>query len=194
MKDKPAKSLRDEIDVESRQKPGSSWPRAHLVLWLAQGFGLGRIPVAPGTFGSLPGLVWFAVLLLPGSLWLYALGVAVGLGLSVWACGAAERILGQKDPPSVVLDEITAMPVCFLPWLIHYLAQHGAMPAIGEFFGPQTWPFTAGIFLLFRAFDVVKPWPVRRSQKLAGGLGITLDDFLAAAYVAFVTVAFLLAR
>jgi len=164
------------------------------VVWIAQGFGLGRIPVAPGTFGSLLGVLWFAALIAPGSLWFYILGVALGFGLSVWLCGAAERIVGRDDPPSVVLDEITAMPVCFLPWLIHYLHQHQAMPSLSEFFSGRTWYFTAAVFVLFRAFDIVKPWPVRQSQKLPRGWGVTVDDFLAAAYVAAITIPFLLAK
>jgi phosphatidylglycerophosphatase A len=86
-------------------------------LWIAQGFGVGLIPFAPGTFGSLVGLVWFGLLLATGHLWSYLLGMFVGLGLSVWLCGYAEKRLSQKDPGSVVLDEIAAMPLCFCCWI-----------------------------------------------------------------------------
>ena len=92
-------------------------PGRSVKLWLAQGFGVGRIPVAPGTFGSVLGLLWFTLLLLSGSWWCLLGGGVAGLGLSVWLCGAAEKILGQTDPGSVVLDEIAAMPVCFFAWL-----------------------------------------------------------------------------
>ena len=102
-----------------------------LILWLAQGLDAGRISVAPGTFGSLVGLLWFAVLLVPGSLNLYLLGTAAGLAASVWCCGRAEQILGRIDPPSVVLDEIAAVPICYLPWVVHESAV--AMPQLEVF-------------------------------------------------------------
>src|SRR5437660_1733665 len=93
------------------------------ILWIAQGFGAGRIPFAPGTFGSLVGVLWFAVLLLPGNIWFYIGGTFVGIFLSVPFCGAAEKILRRPDPASVVLDEIVAMPVCFVVWVSQHLAQ-----------------------------------------------------------------------
>jgi phosphatidylglycerophosphatase A len=174
---------RDPLSVGSR-----------LLLCLAQGCWIGRIPLAPGTFGSLLGTLWFAVLIFAGSLWLYLAGVVAGFAISVWTCGAAEKILREKDPPSVVLDEIVAMPVCFLPWVVHYLQRHQWMPSIEEFFSARTWHFTLAVFILFRAFDILKPWPVRQSQKLPGGLGVTVDDFLAAAYVALIATAILFRR
>jgi phosphatidylglycerophosphatase A len=148
-----------------------------VVLWVAQGFGAGRIPFAPGTFGSLVGLLWFYLLLRTGNFWLYLLGTFLGLALSVWVCGKAERILNQTDPGSIVLDEIAAMPLCFVvtigvPWFKR-----------GELATPH-WVFTVAILVLFRIFDIAKPWPIRRSQKLPGGWGVTVDDALAAIYVA----------
>lgn len=154
-----------------------------LVLWIAQGFGAGQIPRAPGTFGSAVGLMWFAVLLLPGSPWVYAAGLAAGFLLSVRLCGAAERILSRTDPGSVVLDEIIAVPFCFAVWIGEFLAHHGSMPGPIYFVQRDTWPLTLAVFVAFRFFDVVKPWPVRQSQGLPGGWGITLDDVLAALYV-----------
>src|SRR5215470_16396834 len=100
----------------------------NLKLWIAQGFGVGRIPVAPGTFGSLVGLLWFALLLIPANLWLFIAGAIAGFVLSVWLCGEGEKILQQKDPGSVVLDEITAIPVCFLSWISESFWKTGALP------------------------------------------------------------------
>jgi len=157
------------------------------LLWLAQGFDVGRIPWAPGTFGSLVGLVWFAVLLVPGSLVIYLAGIAVSISVSVLVCTAAERILGETDPGSVVLDEIIALPICFLPWVVCEYTRLGAMPAAETFFTGKALLGSAGIFLLFRVFDITKPWPVRQSQSLPGGLGVTIDDCLAAGYVALVS-------
>jgi len=151
-----------------------------LILWIAQGFGAGRIPIAPGTCGSLIGLLWFFLLLRAGNFWLYLLGTVVGLGLSVWFCGKAERILNQTDPGSIVLDEITAMPLCFVVWV----GARPDWPTAEAFLGPQTWLLTALVFALFRIMDIAKPWPIRRTQKLPGGWGVTVDDALAAVYVA----------
>jgi phosphatidylglycerophosphatase A len=150
---------------------------------MAQGFGVGRIPVAPGTFGSLVGILWLALLLVPASIWLFIAGTIAGFALSVWLCGEGEKILQQKDPGSVVLDEITAMPVCFLSWIAALFWKTGSLPRLDEILNARTWPAVLGVFVAFRFFDVLKPWPVRQSQSLPGGWGITVDDFLAAIYV-----------
>ena len=155
-----------------------------ILLLIAHGFGTGRIPVAPGTFGSMLGLGWFALLLWPGRLPIFALGTVVGILASVWICGWAERQLRCKDPSSVVLDEIVAMPICFSGWLCNHIATHHALPTAAQFFREGTWLLTAGIFLLFRLFDIFKPWPIRQSQSLPGGWGVTVDDVLAALYTA----------
>ena len=158
-------------------------------LWIAQGFGVGRIPVAPGTFGSLVGLGWFGLLLLPGHLWCLVLGIALSIGLSVWLCGFAEQLLGEKDPGSVVLDEVIAVPVCFLSWIALRLWNTGAMPGLHYFFSKSNWLPVFGVLLAFRLFDIWKPWPVHQSQRLPGGWGITTDDLLAAVYVNLVILA-----
>jgi phosphatidylglycerophosphatase A len=152
-------------------------------LWIAQGFGVGRIPLAPGTFGSVLGMLWFGLLLMTGKLWLFAAGTLAGIAVSVWLCGAAEQRLRQTDPGSVVLDEIVAVPVCFLGWAIMVVCHDGTLPAWTYFVAPQTWPLTLGVFIACRVFDIAKPWPVRQSQSLPGGWGITVDDVLAAVYV-----------
>jgi phosphatidylglycerophosphatase A len=151
------------------------------VLFIAQGFGVGRNPFAPGTFGSVVGLGWFALLLLPGSLWVYIAGTILGLAASVWFCGEAEKILGQTDPGSIVLDEIAAIPVCFMSWIA--IAQNDASPFPAYFFAGRNLWLTLGVFTAFRFFDVLKPGTVKQSQKLPGGWGVTVDDFLAAVYV-----------
>jgi phosphatidylglycerophosphatase A len=156
-------------------------------LWIAQGFGAGRVPVAPGTLGSIVGLGWLALLLLARSWPLFIAGNALAVALSVWLCGEAERILNQKDPPSVVLDEIVAVPLCYTGWLVAAWFQLRRWPGI-EFFCAH-WLSSIGVFALFRLFDVLKPWPVRQSQKLPGGWGVTVDDLLAAAYVNLVVLA-----
>jgi phosphatidylglycerophosphatase A len=159
------------------------------LLWLAQGFGIGRIPIAPGTFGSGIGLLWFWILLLPGNLWTFLLGTLLGLLLSVWLCGVGEKILKQTDPGSIVIDEIAAIPLCFLGWVSMLLFRSGTFPAPEYFLSRYVWPLTLGVFVLFRVFDIWKPWPVRQSQSLRGGWGVTTDDALAAVYVNLVVMA-----
>lgn len=152
-------------------------------LWVAQGFGIGRVPWAPGTFGSLLGLLWAWLLICSRSWIIFAVAAVAAAGFSIWLCGEAERILGQTDPGCVVLDEIIAMPFCFVALLL---------------LDWQRWPHWAcalAAFGLFRLFDVTKPWPVRQSQKLPGGWGVTVDDLLAAVYVNLViTVVSVLSR
>lgn len=161
-----------------------------MILFFAQGFGVGRIPFAPGTFGSLVGLLWFAALLTTKRYELYLLGALCGIGLSVWLCGSAERILKQKDPSSVVLDEIIALPFCFLPWVTRQWLARNTLPTFETFLTGQALAATIGIFILFRVFDIWKPWPVRQSQRLPGGWGVTMDDLLAAIYVALLSLLF----
>ena len=162
---------------------------AGLLLWVAQGFGIGRIPFAPGTFGSLLGFAWFATLIVTRNFWLLVAGTVAGLALSVWLCGVAEKILSQTDPGSVVIDEIAAIPVCYFGWLGILFWKRGGFPGVEDFFGPHTWPLSLGIFAAFRFFDVIKPWPVHQSQSLPGGWGVTVDDFLAALYVSLLSCA-----
>ncbi len=156
------------------------------IVWLAQGFGAGRVPVAPGTFGSLVGVVWFALLIWPGNLWIYLIGTLAGIMASIWLGGEAERILGQHDPGSVVIDEIAAIPVSMGGWGIAFLlaVDDSLEPRSSlEFFFLKYPVIIIVCFLLFRAFDIWKPWPVKQSQSLPGGWGVTLDDLVAAAYV-----------
>lgn len=157
-----------------------------LILWLAQGFGVGRIPFAPGTFGSVVGLVWFWILLLAQSPLVFLIATVGGIFLSVWLCGASEKILKARDPGSIVIDEIIAIPICFSSWLAWLYFQKQTWPGPEYFFSGKTMILTLGVFGLFRVFDIAKPWPVRQSQNLPGGWGVTVDDVLAGFYVSLV--------
>lgn len=155
-----------------------------VVVWIAQGFGIGRIRPAPGTWGSLLGIAWTALLLLPRNLPLYLLGASLGVALSIWLCGRAEQILRQHDPGPVVLDEIIALPFCFLPWVVWLTWKRDAMPSPEELVTWWKGGLCVGVFVLFRVFDITKPWPIRQIQNLPGGWGVTADDLLAAGFVA----------
>lgn len=139
--------------------------------------------MAPGTFGSVVGLGWFGLLLAPGQGWILVLGALLGLAASVRLCGFAESLLKEKDPSSVVLDEVAAVPVCFGSWMGLRYWKTGMVPGCDYFFSKTHWLAAAGVLLAFRLFDIWKPWPVRQSQSLPGGWGITVDDLLAALYV-----------
>lgn len=159
------------------------------MLWTAQGFGIGWIPVAPGTFGSVLGLLWCALLLWSGQGLVLLVGSLTAIGLSIWLCDVAEKLLGKKDPGSVVLDEVCAMPLCFVAWICIHLSKTSQLPRVDEIFFGSHWLIAFGVFACFRVFDVLKPWPVRQSQALPGGWGITIDDLLAAVYVNLVFLA-----
>jgi phosphatidylglycerophosphatase A len=131
-------------------------------LLIATGCHLGRIPRAPGTLGSLAGLLAF--LPFRSLSWTVHLPiVTLLLALGVFAAGRAEAALGAKDPPVVVIDEIVGC------WV--------ALVAI-----PPSLPPLLAAFALFRVFDIWKPFPADRAERLSGGWGIMLDDLVAAAY------------
>ena len=144
---------------------------------------MGRFPIAPGTLGSILGLFWFLLLISGHSSFFYFFGLVLGVGLSIVVTGSAEDFLGEKDPGSIVLDEIVAVPVCFASWVIVLCLQKGHWPSVESFFQSEKWLVTVGVVAMFRVFDVFKPWPVRQAQHLSGGFGVTLDDALAALYV-----------
>lgn len=131
---------------------------------------LGKRLPAPGTWGSLAGLLYFAVFLQRASVGAVILTSVVLCYLAVGICGEAEVRLREKDPGKVVLDEVVVMPLCFLGWR-----------ALVE--GPGGWPvwgvLTAG-FLLFRFYDILKPLGIARLQSLPGGWGVVADDAAAA--------------
>jgi phosphatidylglycerophosphatase A len=137
---------------------------------IATGFGIGRAPVAPGTFGTLAAwpLGWWlsafdVVIVLPIILVLFLLGI--------WACGAAGRQLGVADHGSMVWDELVA-----------FLLVLAVLP--------RALDWQAAGFVLFRAFDIAKPWPIRDfEQRFKGGFGVMGDDLLAAGYTLFVLAA-----
>ena len=154
---------RERAGARERSRPPVSLAD-RLLLLVATGFGLGRAPVAPGTFGSLAGLpLAWGLSFLP--LWGRVAGAIGCFLVGIPICGAGARLLNAKDPGAVVFDEIAAFAVVFV------VAPFNLATAV------------AG-FVLFRLFDVWKPWPARRLELLPGGLGIMADDFAAGLYAA----------
>jgi len=161
---------------------GTAGISTRFLLFIAQGFGIGRLPAAPGTFGSILGIAWFALLLLSGNLWVILGGTIFLALIAVPICTAAEKILSQRDPGCVVLDEIAAIPLCFWFWSINFFQKNHSLPTAHDFFATH-WPLIILVFVAFRLFDIWKPWPVGQSQSLPSGWGVVVDDLLAALYV-----------
>ena len=137
-----------------------------LGLWIATVGGVGYAPVAPGTAGSIAGLVVLLAVrrLLPG----YEAPLLAGvIGVGVWAAAIAADVVADDDPGIVVIDEVAGMLLALL-WV------------------PLT-PWAALIgFTAFRVFDIVKPFPAGAAERLPGGMGIMADDLVAGLYAAVV--------
>ncbi len=134
--------------------------RDRWVLFIATGCGAGKVPVAPGTLGTLPGLLlaWWVTGWHVGWQAFFVFGFCL---LAIWVAGQAAAILGAKDPGAIVIDEIAGMLVACIGLSL---------------------TLTNGIilFILFRLFDILKPFPVGwLDRRLDGGLGIVADDLAA---------------
>lgn len=141
--------------------------------FLALGFGSGCAPKAPGTFGTLVAvpMVWLAQPLSPA--W-YALLTLVLFVLGIWFCDRTARDLGVPDHPAIVWDEIVG-------YFITMIA------------APTGWVWLLVGFVLFRIFDILKPWPIRLiDRQIHGGFGIMADDVLAGAFAWLVLQGFVL--
>jgi phosphatidylglycerophosphatase A len=154
-------------------------------------FGVGYLPIAPGTIGSLVGVGLYLAIWTWTYRWLEGVAASGGLSLlyvfapqfaimlvvifvvsmaGIWAASRTERVLQKKDPSIVVVDEIAGQMIALLagPFWIH------------------TWWSVLSAFLLFRLFDIWKPYPLRRLEGLESGLGIMADDVLAGVYALIV--------
>jgi phosphatidylglycerophosphatase A len=144
--------------VNTRTIPSLSRIAALLVASVG---GIGYIPLAPGTFGSAAGLALWA--LIPSTTLAQLTTIAGLFAIGSWSGGVAERHFGRTDPGQVVIDEVLGMLITL-------------------FLNPVGWPGAAAGFVLFRLFDVVKPYPANRLERLPGGVGVMADDAMAAIY------------
>jgi phosphatidylglycerophosphatase A len=151
-------------------------------------WGVGYLPIAPGTWGSAVGVLLFWVI----GLWAKAGNIDSNLSFRGWFLGAevlvvsiitvagiwgasrVERLMRRKDPGKVVVDEVAGQMISLLPlaWLVESYA--------------KGWVIIS--FILFRFFDIVKPYPARKFEGLHGGLGVMADDLVAGVYGALVTI------
>lgn len=129
------------------------------VHFLSFGFGTGYFPRAPGTAGTVAGVVLY--LLVRDLPWLYYLVLTAGMyAVGLLICARTASALGVHDHPAIVWDE-----------MVGYLAT--------MFLAPGGWPWVVLGFIIFRIFDIVKPWPINRLDDLKGSNGIMADDLLA---------------
>jgi phosphatidylglycerophosphatase A len=138
-------------------------------VWIATVGGAGFLPAAPGTAGAMVGLgLAAAIAYLPAPQPWKSVAVAVAAlvicAIGISAASAAEKFFGRTDPSQVVIDEVVGQMLTFV-----------IRPEAG-------WKWWIAGFLLFRAFDVIKPFPARRAEHLRGGWGIMMDDVIAGIY------------
>lgn len=154
-------------------------PTDYLALSIAT-CGVGYLPLAPGTFGSLVSVGLFLLLaraVTGNALVLIVLAaIAVVTFAGIWAGSRTEQLSGRKDPGKVVVDEVAGQLIALFPLTLF-----------------TRWSTAAVIvsFILFRFFDIVKPYPANRLQEVDGGMGIMFDDLLAGVYGAVVVSIFL---
>ena len=149
--------------------------------------GVGYLPLAPGTWGSLLAVGFYLIL---HSAWFPHTDIPPGVFvrsyltvqivvitfvtlIGVWAASRTERVLRIKDPGKVVIDEVAGQLIALLPVAGRLWSQGDFMTVIAA-------------FIFFRFFDIVKPYPARKMESLHGGLGIMADDLVAGAYAAII--------
>lgn len=137
--------------------------RERAILFLATGFYIGKVPFAPGTFGTLLGLP-LCFLLSRLNFLQSAVGILIFVLFAIAIASAAEKILKQKDPGQIVIDEIAGLAVAFAGMPFNLITA------------------LAG-FIIFRAFDILKPFPINvLDKRIRGGTGVVLDDVLAGVF------------
>jgi phosphatidylglycerophosphatase A len=155
-----SKSRSDKFAIWSTFRESNFSGKISLIL--ATWFGIGLLPVAPGTFGTIAAfpLVWGLAYCGTVS---GVLIIVMGSAVAIWASARSEELLCDSDPSEIVIDEV----VGFLLTL---------------FLLPPSWLILGLGFILFRVFDILKPYPIKQAEKLRGGLGIVMDDLVAGFY------------
>jgi len=160
--DEPIPTSKNSAAAESDQPVTAAQPRVFSspVQFLAFGFGSGLMPKGPGTAGTLMAVPLF-LLMADWGLPLYTVVVFVTAILGIWICGAASRQLGVHDHGGIVWDEFVGY------WITMWAV-------------PVSWLWVIAGFVVFRVFDILKPWPISvLDKKVGGGFGIMIDDVVA---------------
>jgi len=151
-------------------KKESLTPGDRVAYALATGLGAGFTPIAPGTAGALEGVaIYLAIHALSASLFVLAVINVILFAIGVWASNRTCEMTGVKDPRLIVIDEVSGQLISLTPLVLL-----------------RSFSITAVVigFLFFRLFDIFKPYPIRKLERLHGGLGVMADDALAGIYAA----------
>jgi phosphatidylglycerophosphatase A len=205
---------------DAKSSPEAPRAKPHLALAIATAFGVGYIPKAPGTFGSVVGIILailthpISLLTLVGLLFFHG-GIGIDLPMfnghaapvlllvpslmallivglvGVWSGSRAAAYASLADPQYVVIDEVSGMHLTLILGIMplslptHLLpADQASVFALYSAFSLLNWKYLLLGFILFRLFDIWKPWPIRGLEKLPGGWGIMADDWMAGIYAA----------
>ena len=177
----PVKESSDELNpavVVPRSEVATTktpWQASDYLALAIATFGVGYLPLIPGTFGSLVGVGIFLLLFTAtsASFAVILIVILVITFAGIWAAFRTEKLEGRKDPGKVVVDEVAGQMIALLPLTLFSL--HA---------------LTRGVivsFILFRLFDIFKPYPAGRFERLRGGFGIMCDDLVAGFYAAVIT-------
>jgi phosphatidylglycerophosphatase A len=157
----------------------NNWPDRYKspAYWFVTGFASGLLRPAPGTWGSLAGLgIGLLLLWLEASIILFGTIILLSFLLSIFAINSIEKQTGVHDAPEIVIDEFVGQWIVIIPL----------------FFAPDfQWqsilPYSAGAFILFRIFDIIKPWPIGwLDKRVHGGFGVMIDDVIAGIFALLV--------
>jgi len=166
--------------MSNQEQPQPQSFLQRITIAVATGFGLGKAPVASGTFGALLGLpLALGVTVLHEHLYLQISICAALSLLAVPICDAAERFFGEKDDGRIVADEYLTLPICVIGLPIARMMREGQVM--------QGLSLLGTAFVLSRICDILKPTPARQLQRIRGGLGIVLDDVFASFYALILT-------
>ncbi len=181
--------------------PPATEPKPRVALFIATACGLGNLPKAPGTWGSLGGVAlltavaMYAATIPPGDFardydpYLHVGTFLLTCVLGVWSAGRAARYWNAHDPQRVVIDEVSGqylaiMVGCGLPFYVQPREFQTSVLGNITWHSALDWKYLLLGFILFRAFDIWKPFPARQAEALPGGWGIMADDWAAAIYAA----------
>lgn len=156
-------------------KTKTPWKASDVLALSIATFGVGYLPLMPGTFGSLVGVGLFLLVFAAtgASFALVLFSILIVTFAGIWAAFRTEALEGRKDPGIVVVDEVAGQMIALLPLTLLSL-QPTARAVIVS-------------FVLFRLFDIIKPYPAGRFERLKGGFGIMCDDLVAGVYAAVIT-------
>lgn len=157
--------------------PAKPWKAGDYLALSIATFGVGYLPLVPGTYGSLVSvgifLLFTQIAAATSLVALVLLFIFIFTFAGIWAASRTEELAGRKDPGKVVVDEVAGQMIALLPVAVFSLQ-----------------PMTRGVivsFILFRLFDIFKPYPAGRFERLKGGVGIMCDDLVAGGYAAVIT-------